>query len=255
MVAAYEDVESAVQVGKLEQVRTKFKGFGEVLTGIDGKLLSGHAKMAWGEFSMLLGNDAVEGSDVTEAKEAQRVFTSLAMTMNRVDAQFGLSNITDVPRRLEAPIAFQKQLGGLWQSYLAMGAALAADDFPKAQRAVKDFGKALGAVDMALLKEPAAHHAWMKEYSGLKKIQAKLAVARDIKALREDFALLSGATQVIAMTFGFGPGLPVYQLHCPMAFGNKGASWLQDNDQTRNPYFGTTMLKCADRVEAIAGTE
>jgi len=43
----------------------------------------------------------------------------------------------------------------------------------------------------------------------------------------------------------------VYELHCPMAFGGRGALWLQDNDQTRNPYYGATMLKCADRVELI----
>ena len=27
----------------------------------------------------------------------------------------------------------------------------------------------------------------------------------------------------------------------------------QSDDQSRNPYFGSTMLKCADRVELIAG--
>ena len=40
-----------------------------------------------------------------------------------------------------------------------------------------------------------------------------------------------------------------------MAFGNKGAIWLQKDDQTRNPYFGSTMLKCADRVEKVVHDE
>ena len=53
------------------------------------------------------------------------------------------------------------------------------------------------------------------------------------------------------MTFGFGQPVPVYELHCPMAFQGKGAMWYQDNDQTKNPYYGSTMLKCADRVERI----
>ena len=65
--------------------------------------------------------------------------------------------------------------------------------------------------------------------------------------------MLSGVTGVLAISFGFGETMPVFQHHCPMAFGNKGAIWLQKDDQTRNPYFGSTMLKCADRVELIDG--
>jgi len=57
------------------------------------------------------------------------------------------------------------------------------------------------------------------------------------------------------LQFGFGPQHNVYLLHCPMAFNNQGANWLQKDANTRNPYFGTTMLKCADRKELIAGGE
>jgi len=44
----------------------------------------------------------------------------------------------------------------------------------------------------------------------------------------------------------------VYKLHCPMVFGGSGDMWLQEDKQVRNPYLGTTMLKCADRVELIS---
>lgn len=56
---------------------------------------------------------------------------------------------------------------------------------------------------------------------------------------------------VLAKTFGFGEPGPIYELHCPMAFQGAGAIWYQDSDQTRNPYFGSTMLQCADRVEEL----
>ncbi len=56
---------------------------------------------------------------------------------------------------------------------------------------------------------------------------------------------------VLVKTFGLGDIGPVYELHCPMAFQGRGAIWYQNNDQTRNPYFGSTMLKCADRVDEI----
>ena len=36
----------------------------------------------------------------------------------------------------------------------------------------------------------------------------------------------------------------LYKMHCPMAFGNQGGSWLQSNKDLRNPYYGAMMLKC-----------
>ena len=79
----------------------------------------------------------------------------------------------------------------------------------------------------------------------------RLQAAKDIKVLRAEFSLLSEELGVLIKTFGFGDVGPVFELHCPMAFNNRGASWLQGNDQPRNPYFGSPMLKCADRVEEI----
>ena len=37
-------------------------------------------------------------------------------------------------------------------------------------------------------------------------------------------------------------------------FKDKGAIWYQGTDQAQNPYFGSTMLECADRVERIEHT-
>lgn len=35
------------------------------------------------------------------------------------------------------------------------------------------------------------------------------------------------------------------EMHCPMAFGSKGASWLQkSSDEVRNPYMGSKMPHC-----------
>ena len=62
---------------------------------------------------------------------------------------------------------------------------------------------------------------------------------------------MSEEVGVLAKAFGFGPTVLVYELHCPMAFEGEGAIWYQDNDQPQNPYYGSTMLQCADRVEQI----
>ncbi|MFO7898316.1 MAG: hypothetical protein R6V58_04560, partial [Planctomycetota bacterium] len=46
---------------------------------------------------------------------------------------------------------------------------------------------------------------------------------------------------------------PVYKLHCPMAFNNRGADWLQPKKAVRNPYYGSKMLTCGEVVEVLHG--
>ena len=96
---------------------------------------------------------------------------------------------------------------------------------------------------------------WNKERANLTKLLVGMRAAKDIKALRTEFKPLSEEIGVLAKAFGFGQLLVVYEVHCPMAFEGKGATWYQDNDQVLNPYYGSTMLKCADRVERIAHDE
>jgi Cu(I)/Ag(I) efflux system membrane fusion protein len=38
----------------------------------------------------------------------------------------------------------------------------------------------------------------------------------------------------------------LYLMHCPMVYGDRGASWLQAEDSLLNPYFGAMMLRCGE---------
>ena len=61
-------------------------------------------------------------------------------------------------------------------------------------------------------------------------------------------ALTEGARE-----FGAG-GDSVHRFHCPMAFDNEGADWLQRAEDTENPYFGSQMYRCGSRLETfVAG--
>ena len=48
--------------------------------------------------------------------------------------------------------------------------------------------------------------------------------------------------------FGAPDGIALSVFHCPMAFDNRGASWLARKGPLLNPYFGAMMLRCG-RVE------
>jgi Cu(I)/Ag(I) efflux system membrane fusion protein len=150
-----------------------------------------------------------------------------------------------------APEAFRTQLGAVIQKYFGLTAALAADDFEKASAAAKEVQSAAGTVDMTLLPGPD-HERWMKELPNLKAALDRTGEAKDIESLRGGFALLSDELAVLVRTFGVGPGVKaVYRLHCPMAFNNRGADWLQPDKTTHNPYFGVQMPSCGNIVETL----
>jgi hypothetical protein len=45
---------------------------------------------------------------------------------------------------------------------------------------------------------------------------------------------------------------PIYVQHCPMAFGDNGATWLSEKKEISNPYFGDAMLSCGTNQAVIA---
>jgi Cu(I)/Ag(I) efflux system membrane fusion protein len=211
--------------------------------------------MLWKELSMLLSNDAVEGRDVKQMDDADRVYLLLKRHMRRLREQLSVPPPGErkVERVVVAP-EFQVELAGIWESYLAVGEALAADNFRTAQEVLIPLETAVATVDTQSLESAsAAERLWHKEHANLTQIVDQLKQAKDINALREAFRPLSEEIGVLAKAFGFGEPRPVYELHCPMAFENQGAVWYQANEEVRNPYFGSTMLRCADRVEEVPG--
>jgi Cu(I)/Ag(I) efflux system membrane fusion protein len=43
----------------------------------------------------------------------------------------------------------------------------------------------------------------------------------------------------------------VYRQYCPMAFNDKGAFWLSNETEIRNPYFGKKMLECGEVTDSL----
>ncbi|MBS1776082.1 MAG: DUF3347 domain-containing protein [Bacteroidetes bacterium] len=43
----------------------------------------------------------------------------------------------------------------------------------------------------------------------------------------------------------------VYRQHCPMAFNDKGAYWLSNETEIKNPYFGKKMLECGEVTDSL----
>ena len=46
-------------------------------------------------------------------------------------------------------------------------------------------------------------------------------------------------------------GKIVYYQYCPMAFNNKGAYWMSQDREIKNPYFGDKMLECGSLEDSL----
>lgn len=66
---------------------------------------------------------------------------------------------------------------------------------------------------------------------------------------REHFDLLS--QDIIDLVKATGSSQNLYRDFCPMYNNKKGASWLSENKEIRNPYYGKEMPKCGEVKEEI----
>ena len=73
--------------------------------------------------------------------------------------------------------------------------------------------------------------------------------ANDIAHQREHFSMMS--EDVYDLVKAFGGGQILYHDHCPMAKDQKGAMWLSETKEVKNPYFGGKMNKCVKVTEVI----
>lgn len=158
---------------------------------------------------------------------------------------------TSESEAFHVPEAFHTQLDQVFSAYFKIQQALSQDDLQAAKQAGKGFLQALDGVQMNLL-EGAAHLAWMKEQQDLKKSAGGIQAAENIIKAREAFFSLSGSLIAVAKGFGTSGKEPVLRFHCPMAFGNQGADWLQNKPGVENPYFGAAMFRCGEMTEQIA---
>jgi Cu(I)/Ag(I) efflux system membrane fusion protein len=150
----------------------------------------------------------------------------------------------------DVPDEYRRQLWTVVQKYLQLHESLASDDKDSATQAAGETLEALNAVQMSLLSGNA-HKVWMANSTKMKAALEKIKQAGQIEPMRESFEEISNELIAVVGQFGVYQGKTLYNIHCPMAFNNKGADWLQTDEDIRNPYFGASMYKCGQVIEVI----
>jgi Cu(I)/Ag(I) efflux system membrane fusion protein len=154
-------------------------------------------------------------------------------------------------KALSLPEEFKNQLESVYGDYFDVQQGLSGDDLNKAKNAAGKLIRSLEEVDASLLDQPT-HKAWMNELNQIRESAKGIETAANMVKAREQFSLLSGSLTAVARRFGASRKQPVLRFHCPMAFDNQGAYWLQNKTGVENPYFGSVMFRCGKQVETIA---
>lgn len=147
-------------------------------------------------------------------------------------------------KTMEVPQVFRDQFTPVADAYFNVKNGLVEDDKDKAVNAIVQLGTALANVEMRNL-EGQAHDHWMALKKQLESAAAMMENAESLESLRTHFEMLSEAMIEATESFGLEKER-VYKHFCPMAFDNKGAFWLSEIEEIRNPYFGEAMLNCGE---------
>ncbi len=253
VVAAGRKVQAVAAGEDLAALRGAFAEVERAVKNVDMEQLTGRPHKLWMELSMRLTNDAVEGKTAETLEDAEEMGVALSETLNTVKSEFGVTEEELALPRTPVDSRFKGQLATVLEGYFNIHKALADDSAASAANAARASLETLKAVDMGLLTGEV-HEQWMDASAELQAVLTEIAGTEDIKSQREHFHRLSQQTAETVRRFGSVLQGPVYLIHCPMAFDNTGASWLQPDDKTLNPYFGDQMLRCGG-VEEVIGVK
>ena len=148
-----------------------------------------------------------------------------------------------------ADVKTSTPVNGIVDGYLHLKNALTKDDGKKAAAAGTEILTAMGKVDSTTMNA-AQKKAYADVADDVKENAEHISQnAGKIAHQREHFQMLSKDMEDLVKAFGGGQKL--YKDFCPMAFDGKGASWLSEMKDIKNPYFGDEMLECGEVKEEL----
>ncbi len=147
---------------------------------------------------------------------------------------------------------FRRSLEPVYDAYFAAATALAGDDLAAAHAAAAAVPAALdGARAEGLPPDYVAD--WSSLSKRIADAAGRAAGAGDLDTARTAFRDWARAILALEQRFAHVGEVVRYQIFCPMAFHNAGASWLQRDDVVLNPYFGASMLRCGAVEQLFPG--
>lgn len=133
--------------------------------------------------------------------------------------------------------------------YLKLKNALTNDNDKEAAAAATDLVKAFKAVDKTTLNAEQSQTFTDVEADAIEHAEHIASNAGNLAHQREHFETLSA--DVYDLVKATGAGQKLYYTNCPMYNNNKGANWLSETKEVKNPYLGQEMLTCGTVKEEL----
>lgn len=147
----------------------------------------------------------------------------------------GAQHGTPVEKAAAAVSIKDDKLNPVYQHYIHLTTALVNGDIAEAK--VEATAIALGSKDLSSGEK-------------LTSLAVKIAAATDIEVQRTLLSDLSNDFISKVKQSGLTSG-ELYVEYCPMALKDKGAFWISNQKDIKNPYFGESMLTCGEVKETI----
>ena len=147
----------------------------------------------------------------------------------------------------ESTAPFQKAKSLIIDAYFISQAALVKDDFKESKTALFAMNIVLSAtIPKSFDLSEKATEKWNEIRDKLISDTEHAQHWKSIDDIRSSFKGVSQSMLVLEQFFGHESEESYYEIFCPMAFNNIGASWLSKEKDVNNPYFGAGMLKCGE---------
>lgn len=238
---SFAELSKEIHDSSPEEITIALNSFSDTFAAISGDSLEEDDKLSWQEISMLLSSDIILLGEADSSRETKLIYTSFAEHFHSLRKRFSLDDVT--ASILGSPV-LRKKIGTLIERYLFLELNLAADNQEAAKEDIKAFAPLAEAVTTALMETGEELASTLS--LGLIEDIHNLEQAKDLAAIRKAFYPLSQSLVQLVENFGSSGDSPLYIQFCPMAFENKGATWLADTEEINNPYFGTMMLRCGE---------
>jgi len=177
----------------------------------------------------LTGDDMKSGSDGKNSN--MNTNTAMSSSENKINMDFVM------------------QLNKIYDRYIVLKNAFVESDVSRVKKAAGEVRQSIDETDMNLISGDAMD-VWMKLLPDLKKQIDQISASDSLEEQREYFSGFNDVFYKVIKTFGL-MGKTVYCQFCPMAKSNKGAYWLSEIKDIKNPYFGNAMLTCGETRETL----
>jgi len=159
------------------------------------------------------------------------------------------NKINDSSAHTSGQVSPISPVNGILHIYLKMKNAFVNDDDKEAAKEGKEMQKALNDFDTSILKDNERKQ--FQDMAGDMKENAEHigANAGNIKHQREHFDMLSKDMYDLVKTSAADE--KIYVDYCPMYNDNKGATWLSETKEIKNPYLGKEMDTCGSIKEVL----